>query len=86
MNDPERFYKAIGFKNVSGNWQFNGDMTPERALRILQDVTGYDNGWNNAIDTIKQKLGYRTLDVDGFQVEFPVQKMQQYLTSIKKKI
>lgn len=33
-----KFLLRTSFKNVSGNWQFNGSMTPERALMILRDI------------------------------------------------
>lgn len=38
MTPKEKFLLRTSFKNVSGNWQFNGDMSPERALRIMEDL------------------------------------------------
>lgn len=38
MIDKDTFLKRVAFKNVSGNWQFKGDMTPERAFKILTDL------------------------------------------------
>lgn len=40
MSDKERqsILVKTSFKNVSGNWQFKGDMTPERFLRIIEGV------------------------------------------------
>ena len=34
----ERFLSQTSFKNVSGNWQFKGDMTPERVFRIFESL------------------------------------------------
>src|SRR5689334_16962910 len=37
-NQIETFCKRTAFKNVSGNWEFNGAMTPERAFKFAYDI------------------------------------------------
>lgn len=52
----------------------------------INEKKAFINGWNAAIDTVKKNVGWRSMDVDGNRVTFEVQKMQQYLTCIKRNI
>lgn len=42
MTETQRYriLSRTSFKNVSGNWQFTGDMTPERFIEIFLNVLG----------------------------------------------
>lgn len=43
MNKLELFLNRTSFINVSGNWQFNGEMTPERAFKIFEELHNNSN-------------------------------------------
>lgn len=47
----DAFLSATSFKNVSGNWQFNGDITPERAFKVIQQLSAND-GWISVNDDL----------------------------------
>lgn len=38
MKKLQRFLERTSFKNVSGNWQFKGDVTPERVFKVAEEL------------------------------------------------
>ena len=40
----EQFLHTYAFKNVSGNWQFKGHITPEQVFKALMNMKDFDNG------------------------------------------
>lgn len=81
MTEAERIENAFlvrtSFKNVSGNWQFNGDMTPHRALKILQQIKGPEQERlvDECIEKIQKYFDKADMDIPSLLLEM--------ITSIK---